>query len=280
MCSSLLLLSYPSRSVCLCLRHSETHTGEVVKKEKREKKKKKSAAVELLKGAVHLDCEEPTVKNHRKYFFICLEAEHSDRRYRESFGFPRFRWAPWTHHHSILTLTQWLKKQKTKHDTTETSGRWLKTFGRTASLKIKSRVLLLREVKKVILKCQVLLYFLQKRSKSILTWNTTNWCGCCTPRTGSLYRRWFKSAQNIIGIYLQSVSDISEVRILKTAPTAAGVWPEIQEYSLPYHQTTEQLLSSGCEAPELILNYKHDILCVCVCVSGTSTCTSLHNPVL
>lgn len=44
MCSPLPLLCYPLLSVCLFLRYSETHTGG-----------KKSAAVELLKGPVHLD---------------------------------------------------------------------------------------------------------------------------------------------------------------------------------------------------------------------------------
>lgn len=34
----------------------------------------------------------------------------------------------------------------------------------------------------------------------------------------------------------------------------AAVWQKTQERSLQHHQTTEQLLSSGCEAPELILN--------------------------
>ena len=34
----------------------------------------------------------------------------------------------------------------------------------------------------------------------------------------------------------------------------AAIWQEIHKYLLPYHQTTEQLHSSGCEPPELILN--------------------------
>ena len=32
----------------------------------------------------------------------------------------------------------------------------------------------------------------------------------------------------------------------------ADIWQKIQKYPLPYHQTMEQLLSSGCEIPQLL----------------------------
>ena len=33
-----------------------------------------------------------------------------------------------------------------------------------------------------------------------------------------------------------------------------AIWQKIHKYPLPFHRTTEQLLSSGCETPELISN--------------------------
>ncbi len=43
----------------------------------------------------------------------------------------------------------------------------------------------------------------------------------------------------------------------------AAVWQAIQKYLLPYHQTTEQLLSSGCKTPQLILStWKNNFSCL------------------
>ena len=41
----------------------------------------------------------------------------------------------------------------------------------------------------------------------------------------------------------------------------AAIWQEMERCPLPYRQLTEQLLSSGCETPELILNYKKKKVC-------------------
>ncbi len=79
-------------------------------------------------------------------------------------------------------------------------------------------------------------------------------------------QRVIKTAQNIIGTHLPSISDIGEVPAQSPKFTTrqylpqpqpvhpAAIWQVIQKYLLLYHQTTEQRLSSGCEIPKLILH--------------------------
>ncbi len=113
----------------------------------------------------------------------------------------------------------------------------------------------LRKLKKAKISSQILVNFYRGAIESILTGNITNCCGLCTAQDRRVLQRASKTTQDIIGTYLLSISDIGEVpaqnikNIKRQHPPQqqpvypAAIWQAIQKY-LPYHQTTEQLLSS------------------------------------
>ena len=60
---------------------------------------------------------------------------------------------------------------------------------------------------------------------------------------------------------------------------SAAVWQQIQKYLLLYHQTTEQLLPSGCDSPELILN-THQFMIVFLVQHKDTAHILLYSPML
>ena len=84
---------------------------------------------------------------------------------------------------------------------------------------------------------------------------------------------------DIISAHLLSIRDIGDMWRLRRIPkTEKKIHPpqqqlihpspisqERQEHLLPYQQTTEQLLSSGCETPKLDLNAPPKMLFCFIC---------------
>ncbi len=68
----------------------------------------------------------------------------------------------------------------------------------------------LRNLKRA--KCHVLTNFYRGAIESILTGSITIWQGLCTAQDRQALQRVIKTAQNIIGSHLPSISDISEMR--------------------------------------------------------------------
>ena len=86
--------------------------------------------------------------------------------------------------------------------------------------------------------CQVLVYFNGEGIQIILTGNSTSWHVCAgKDLQHHPENQWYPSTHLLKG----------------NAVHPSTIWQEIQKYPPPYHQTTGQRISSGCETPELIL---------------------------
>ncbi len=81
----------------------------------------------------------------------------------------------------------------------------------------QKRLYILRKLKKAKFPCQVLVNFYRGAIESILTGNITNWHVLWTAQDRRAQQQVIKTTQNIIGTYLLSISDISEVRCLHRA---------------------------------------------------------------
>ncbi len=80
--------------------------------------------------------------------------------------------------------------------------------------KAQKRLYFLRKLNKAKFPCQVLVNFYRGATESILTENITNWHGLCMAQDRRASQQVIKTAQNITGTHLLSISDISEVRRL------------------------------------------------------------------
>ena len=70
-------------------------------------------------------------------------------------------------------------------------------------------------------------------------------------------QRVIKAAKNTTATDLRSINNIGKSETFAQSPKDAErrQWPnKLQKYPLPYHWTTEMLLSPDCETPELIIN--------------------------
>ena len=121
--------------------------------------------------------------------------------------------------------------------------------------------------RKVKFRCQVLAKFCRGAKENTLTGNITNWHWwrtapdgiCCSAGDQNcLEDHWHPSAKHEWHCWSE-MSEQSPKDTKKWRPPQpqsvhpAATWEETQRNPLPYHQTTEQLLFSDREAPELII---------------------------
>ncbi len=82
--------------------------------------------------------------------------------------------------------------------------------------------------------------------------NITNRHGLCTAQDRRALQRVIKTAQNITDTHLPRISGKRQNPPQPQPVYPAALW-QVTQYPLLYHQTREQLLSSGCETPQFII---------------------------